>query len=189
RAMEQWQGYVDSLTTPLGIEVQEGAVQNARDLGANVDVRLRGRAASRPLVTYSGGELTAEELLRTLRTLPQSMLGQLGGATDEDIGGFLEGLTQNEILVAEAARAGFVIQQEATDSAVANVRSFLAQAANEMGLADIQPQDGETMNEAIERRVNAYLHRLLRGEPARLPQDALGLVLRPQFDIEVNDRA
>ena len=189
RMQEQQQTYLDQLFEPLDIQVQEGAVQNARDIGANPEMRLSGRAASRALVRYEGGELTAGELQAVLRTFPPTTLGQLVNAADDDIAAMLEGLTQNEILVAEAGREGFEISEAHEDSLRGVLRTQLASTVRAMGLTTVQPQDGETMNQAIERKVTSFLEQLLRGEMGPVELGPLSLALREEYDAELFERS
>jgi hypothetical protein len=57
------EAYITSLTDTMTIEVQEGAAENAREMVRSPDLSLRGRAASRALVRFKDGSLTASEFL------------------------------------------------------------------------------------------------------------------------------
>ncbi len=188
RESKREQEYVEGLTEPLDITVQEGAAANAKELAANPGMQLRGRAASRALVRYDGGSLTAANLLDRMRTWPQQQLGQFAAGSDDQLEQILEGLTREKILIEEAEEQGLSVSQAEQDSARAQIQAQLSFAARSVGLTSIQPQDGESMSEAIERRVNAYLDAVMRNEQQLIPLGVIGYALREQFGGEVFDR-
>lgn len=189
RGLDAERDYIEGLTNPLNITVAEGAVDNARELARDPSVSLRGRAASRALATYQGGELSASEYLDAIRMWNPGIWAQLIAAPDEQIKQVLEGMTRNEILVAEAEKQGLTVAPEESDSLQTMRRFQLRITAVNAGLTGIQPQDGETMREAIERRVNAYLEAILKGEQNALPLGPVSHTLRSQFDGEVFARS
>src|SRR5690606_21144775 len=75
------------------------------------------------------------------------------------------------------------------DSLRLAARMQLKRAAQEAGLVGIQPQDGETMNQAIERKVNTSMEAILKGEQNVVPLGPLSFSLRQQFGGEVFNRA
>lgn len=188
RNQEREGEYIENLVSGLGIKVEEGAAQTARELADNPSISLRGRAANRPLVTYEGGALTASEFLATARTWQPQLRSQLMTLGDEEMTQVLEGLTRNEVLVAEARKQGLEPSAAERDSARMQAQRSLQLAASAAGLTSIQPQQGETMNEAIARRVNGFLDALLRGEQNVVPLGQIGYSLRSQFGGEVFDR-
>jgi hypothetical protein len=189
RGLDAERTYIENLTEPLGITVEEGAIDNARELATNPAVDLRGRAASRAMVTYQGGDLTASEFVEVIRTWPVGYLNQLIVAQDDQIKQVLEGMTRNEILVAEAEKLGINASPEEADSMQSMRRLQLRMTAVNAGLTSIQPQDGETMPQAIGRRVTAYLESILRGEQNVLPVGAVSYALRTQYKGEVFPRS
>ncbi|NIP82228.1 MAG: hypothetical protein GWM90_24615, partial [Gemmatimonadetes bacterium] len=70
RRQESLTTYVDSLRDPVGMEIEQGAHDVARGLAEDPSERLSGRAASRELMTWDGGALTAREFVQVLRRLP-----------------------------------------------------------------------------------------------------------------------
>lgn len=130
RMFEATERYVKQLTEPLAIEVQAGAYDVARELAAKPMTELSNRAASRALVSYKGGSLTAAEYLDfiRLRTIPQQR-AQLAAATDEILETFLKGMASNEILLAEARKSGIETTAAERDSLMTEVRRQLAAAA------------------------------------------------------------
>lgn len=186
---EAEQKYVEDLVAPLNIAIVEGATENAREIARKPAMQLRGRAASRALVSYRGGELSAAEYLDVMRGWPAQQRGQLAQATDEQIGQVLEGLTRNEILVAEAADRGVTVSATERDSIRTQAVATLQQAASIAGLTSIQPQGGETQSQAVDRRVNSYLEAILRGEQNVVPLGPISYSLRTQYGGEVFERA
>jgi hypothetical protein len=110
-------------------------------------------------------------------------------APDEQITQVLEGMTRNEILVAEARKLGVMASPEDADSIRSMRRFQLRMTAVNAGLTSIQPQDGETMPEAVARRVTAYLEGILRGEQNAFPLGPVSYSLREQFKGEIFPRS
>ena len=189
RGVDAERTYIEGLTNPLNIAVEEGAVENARELARDPSVSLRGRAASRALARYQGGTLTAAEYLDAIRMWNPGIWGQLIAAQDAQVKQVLEGMTRNKILVAEAEKQGLAATPEEADSLQTMRRFQLRITAVNAGLTAIQPQDGETMREAVERRVNAYLESILRGEQNAFPLGPVSYSLRKQFDGEIFTRS
>jgi hypothetical protein len=179
--------YFTNLTAPLKITVEDGAVENAKELARKPGDNLRGRAANRALVKYEGGSLTAGEFLEVLRGAGDP--SGFANAPDETVKGTLEGLTRQEILINKAKSEGFDASEARRDTARMMVRSRLQMVGQGTGLTSIQPQDGETMMQAIERRVNAFLEAILRQEAQAIPFGPLSFSLREQFRGEVFERA
>jgi hypothetical protein len=189
RVVQAEEAYVRNLTEPLQIQVQEGAIEVAKELGRKPLTELRGRAASRPLVRYQGGSFTAAEFRGVMRAWQPQQRAQLGSASDDQIELVLQGLTRNKILVNEARTRGFALSATEQDSLRQEARQQLRMAAQMTGLSGIQPNEGETMNAAIERRVGEFLQMILRGEQAVLPLGPLTYSLREQYKGEVFERA
>ncbi len=183
------QDYVKSLTEPLGIAVQDGAYAVVRDLAKQPEMKLSGRAASRDLVTYKGGALTAGEIMDLMRALPPNRRAQFGSATDDQLKNVLEGLTRNKILVDEAARQGFKPTQQERDSLAALAHKQLAQVVKSAGLDDIKPQQGETQPQALERKVMGLVTEIVEGKQNVIPLGPVAYALREQYGAEVYDRS
>jgi len=181
--------YIKGLTDSLGINVQDGAAENAREIARTPGTALRGRAGSRSLVRYKGGSLTAADFLDVVRTWDPPVRGKLVAAPADQIRQVLEGITRNKVLVAEARRQGLDFKQEETDSLRDVMRMQLRTAAAGAGLLSIQPQDGENMQKAIDRKVTSLLTGILSDQQNAFPLGALSYSLRSQFGGEVYDRS
>jgi hypothetical protein len=189
REQEAEERYIEALVGPLSLQVVDGAVENAKEIARKPGMQLRGRAASRPLVRYQGGELTAAEFVNVMRAWPPQQRSMLPTAEDDQVRGLLEAIARNEILVRQAEREGLGVTEAERDSVRAGIRMQLQQAASMAGLTSIQPQEGETMLRAIERRVTSALEGILRGEQSVLPLGPISFSLRSQYGAEVFDRS
>ncbi|HEU5209757.1 MAG TPA: peptidylprolyl isomerase [Longimicrobiales bacterium] len=189
RTSEAEEAYVSRLTDSLNIEIEDGAIDVARDLAAKPGESLNRRAANRPLASYTGGAFTAGEYLDFIRSLPSNQRSRLAMAEDEEIENLLQFYTRNEILVAEARKQGVQTDSMQADSLQASARAQLQEAARAAGLLDIQPQQGETMEQAIDRKVMAYLQSILEGQQNVLSLGPLSYTLRSAYGGEVFERA
>jgi hypothetical protein len=189
RLLEAERGYIEQLTGGLSIEVQEGATENAREIARSPGTDLRGRPGSRTLVRYEDGALTALEFLEVVRTWDPPVRGQLVAATGDQIRQVLEGITRNKVLVAEARRQGLDFSEEESDSLRNVMRMQLRTAASGAGLIGITPQEDESTQEAIDRKVTALLNAILSNQQNAFPLGPLSYTLRSQFGGEVFDRS
>jgi parvulin-like peptidyl-prolyl isomerase len=181
--------YLVQLAETRRLEVQDGAVQVARELARNPSTNLSRRAAQRPLVRYTNGALTAAEYLRLMQQRPAAQRAQITGADDEQLADWLRLLARDEILIEEARRLGLDAPQTERDSARAEIRQQLVMSAREAGLIPIRPEAGETMNQAVQRQVLAYLQGIIGGERDVLPLGAIGFTLREQYGAELFERS
>jgi peptidyl-prolyl cis-trans isomerase D len=188
--LEAEEAYVRNLTEPLSIKVEEDAYEVARELARKPDTKLGSRAASRALVSYKGGEFSAaeyrQEVIRRFDPTRRAALAQLG---DEQMAEFLTTLTRFEILLAEARRAGVELEPAERDSIMDNAVRRLAALASAAGLRNIQPRQGETTAQAIDRAVRELLEGIAKGERSALPLGPLSYSLREQYGGAVFERA
>lgn len=189
RRAEAEELYVRGLTDSLNVTTTEGAVEVAKDLAGKPGDDLNRRAANRELTTYTGGAFTAGEYLDFIRGLPSNQRSRLASAQDEEIENLLDFYTRNEILVAEARKQGITTDSAQADSMRTTAREQLRAAANSAGLLSIQPQEGETQEQAIDRKVMGFLQGILAGEQNVLSLGPLSYALRSEYDGEVFERA
>lgn len=189
KVAEAEENYVKSLTDPMNIQVQDGAQEIVRDMAVNADKELRGRAASRALVKYKGGEFTAANFQKFLRRINMQTRVQIPPRDDEELKQLLENLTRNELLVAEAKRQGLDVPQARRDSVKNDIYAQLTSLVQQFGLHNVQPQQGETKEQAMERRVLALVEATVKGEQEMVPLGTLSYQLRDQLGGEVFDRA
>lgn len=189
RFAEAEEQYLTQLTETKSVEVQEGAVDVARDLARKPTTQLGRRAAQRPLVRYRDGGLTAGEYMRMMQQRPAQQRAQIAAASDDQIREWLRLVARDELLIDEARRLGLETPQEEIDSARIEVRQQLREAAQEAGLTPITPEQGETQAQAIQRQVMSFLRAVINGEANVVPLGAIGFSLREQFGAELMERS
>ncbi|HUG41232.1 MAG TPA: peptidylprolyl isomerase [Longimicrobiales bacterium] len=187
RRQESLDEYVSGLTEPAKLEVESGAGDIVRDLARRPATRLGGRAASRQLVTWEGGALTAGEFLQVIRRMPPQQRAGFAAMRDEQMNQVLEDLATNELVLSDAARRGISVPQAEQDSVTALLREQIAQLTRAAGLAG-PAQEGETQPEAVERRVRTLLENVLAGRANLLPLGALPYALRQKTDWRIHER-
>ena len=184
------ENYVKALVDPLNIEVQPGAYEVVKDLAGKPDASVRGRAASRALVKYKGGSFTAGDLVDFMRTrMNAQQRAGIAQQPDENIKNMLEAITRSKILVEEAGRKNLKIPEVRLDSMRNSAYQQLVEAARAAGLLNIQVQEGESKDQAIERRVLALLEATIKGETNVIPLGPLSYTLREQFKGEIFERS
>lgn len=181
--------YITNLTDSLNLAIEDGAIGVAKDLAQKPGTELNRRARTRSLVSYDGGGFTAGEFLAMIQTLQPNQRGRLASAPDEEIENLLRFYARNEILVAEAEKHNLMPRPGQEDSLRAVALSQLRTAAGAAGLLDIVPQEGETPEQAIDRKVLAFLQSILRGEQSVLTLGPISYALRAEYGAEIYERA
>jgi hypothetical protein len=189
KVQEAEQSYVKNLTDSANIKVKDGAYAIVKDLGVKPETPTKGRGANRELVEFKGGSYTLGDFLQFIRRLQPQQRATLPQRSDEELKGFLEGMARNKVLVMEARKQGMDIPKPRLDSLRNEVYTQLAQAVQQAGLRNIQPQQGESKDQAIERHVNGVIEAIIKGQQNPIPLGALSYSLREQFDGEVFERA
>lgn len=189
RVAEAEEGFLTSLTSSRNIEVQEGAVGIARDLAGKPNTQLSRRAAGRMLVEYTNGGITAGEYLDLMRQRNPQQRAQIAAASDEQLNEWLSMLARDELLIERAEQEGLTTPPARLDSARAELRAELRQAARDAGLLPIIPAQGESREQAVQRVVMDYIRSVISGERNVLPLDAIAFSLRQKYDAEVMERA
>ncbi|HEX6588653.1 MAG TPA: peptidylprolyl isomerase [Longimicrobiales bacterium] len=181
--------FVADITGPLDVELQDGAADVARELAQNPGRDLGRRAGNRALVSWEGGELTATEVQQVLRFFQRQQRDALQNAEPELIENLLRRMADNEILVQEAQRRGLSVSEASQDSARTGLVTSLRGAVRDAGLLDITPQEGESNEDAIERRVTTLLSAVINQQQTPLLLGALSYALRSMHEAEVFERA
>ncbi|MGK7310828.1 MAG: peptidylprolyl isomerase [Candidatus Longimicrobiales bacterium M2_2A_002] len=178
--------YVEAVRSEREMEIQEGAEEVARDLADDPSTPLQGRAASRELVTWDGGAVTAREMVRLFQGMPPRQRNQFAQASDQQMAQTLQDVATNEMIMTDAVERGITVPEEEQDSIRQLIREQVADMAQQAGLLG-EPQEGETEAEAVERRVRSYLNGVLSGQAEILPLGSLSLVFRQHSDWRVFD--
>jgi hypothetical protein len=186
RIMRAESTFVAGLETKGQMQVVEGAPALVREISRNPLARMGGRALRRDLVEYQGGSVTVGEVRQFLQTREPAFRQQVDQATDQQIiDNLLKALAQRELLVNEARTRGIEPNQARADSMMTMVRTSFLDAARQLGLVSIQPQEGETAEQAIDRAVKGLLTAILQGQREVIPLGGIAFSLRQQYPAEV----
>lgn len=177
-------GVVDAST----FDFADDAVEIVRRLAERPTTTLTPRAARRPLVSYGGGTVTVGELRDALVTEERGYLQQLSGAEDELIRSvILEELARREVLLQEARSGGFRPSAEVVDSLAGIARDRFLAVARQAGLAGIEPEPGETGEEAVERTVEERIRAVLSGARQPTQLGPIAFVLRREMRADLHE--
>jgi hypothetical protein len=185
---EAEQNYVKSLTDTMNLAVQPGSYEVVRELAKKPTTEVSGRAARRKLVEYKGGEVTAGDYARFLQRLQPQQRQMIVTQNDDNLKQLLEGLARNEILVAEAGRQKLEVPKTQLDSVRNEIKRQLRTAISEAQLNNVNVQSGESVDDAIQRRVLALLEGNIRGDRPVIPLGPISYSLREQYGAQVFER-
>ena len=188
RYSEQEDAYLTQLTEGKRLEVEEGAVDVARDLARKPGTQLNNRQGQRAMVTYADGALTAGEYLSLMQQRPPQDRGSVAGASDEQLRDWLRLLARDEILIEEAKRQGITTPQAEQDSARMELRRQLQSAAREAGLLGTASA-GENGTQATQQQVMALLNGIISGERNVVQIGSASFLLREKYGAEIFERA
>lgn len=178
--------YVDSIKKAANLQVQTGAAEAVKELAGQENLALRGRAASRSLVSFRGGELTAGELAELMQSAQPQQREQIKNASDADIKTFLEDQALREVLLAEARARNFRLPQAAVDSINRDTREAVRQLLQMAGLSGRQFPRGKAGNGAIQEAVRNLMEQAVAGQRPIRPLGKLGYALRNAYGADVN---
>ena len=181
--------FVDSLTTAAKPEVQAGAVKQVKELAGLDNLELKGRAASRTLLEYRGGEVTAGEVAQVMSQIPPEQRKQASAAPDTQVEGFLKQQATREIVLAEAKKRNFNLSRAASDSIRTEARGAIRQLLQSTGLGQRRVPKGSAGNAAIEEQVRQLIQAFIGGQAQLVPLGRLGQALRSSYGYEFNDAA
>jgi parvulin-like peptidyl-prolyl isomerase len=179
--------YVAGLEAQAAPRTSEGAYEVLKELARDPGVRLSGRAADRPLVSFEGGALTVGEYRHFMQTRQQQFRDQVVNGTDQQLEAFLRGLVQRELLLAEARVVGLDPPRARVDSLVAQGRAQLLSLADEIGLRRLDRAPGEDLQPAISRAVHAALQGVVTGAADVVPLGQIGFQLRNRYPATIYD--
>lgn len=187
--------YVTELDSTSGLSLADGAVELARALATTAPVRLSGRAAARPLVTWNAGSFSAGDFLSLARLSGEGFGEGVASASDQELAAVLRRLGQEEVLLEHARSLGFAPTEAETDSVAAEARAAIRERAALIGLtaqgtqpdADSVPVDPGNASQA--NRVEAALVRVVSGQSDIIPLGGVTLLLRDQGSWRINASA
>lgn len=126
--------YIAQLDTLAGLTLAEGALQITRALMESSPSRLSGRAAARPLMTWTDGVYTVGEFMELARVSPDGFAEGVLAASDEELEVALRRRGRQELLLAEAEARGFAATEAQADSLAAEARTAIRERAEVIGL-------------------------------------------------------
>ena len=181
--------YVTSVERDAGLEIAEGATDAVKEIARNPLARLSARGSRRTLVEFQGGELTVEELRTFMQTRDPAFRQQVTQASAQQIhDNVLRALVRRELLVNRARELGIAPAQARADSLIQSFRDGFRDIARQLGLVGIEPaQDGETLEEAVERTVHELVGQVIRQERDVIPLGAVTFALRQQYLAEISE--
>lgn len=179
--------FIDSLSTATHLKVESGAPAHVRELAKNPGEPLRGRAASRALVTFTGGSYTAADLKQLLGGAPPEALQQISTAADSLIEGFLKEQSQQKMLLAEAHKRGIQPNAAEVQQLRDQAREAIHQAVAMSGIAASRAPRGSAGNAVIEQQVNELLKQAVVGQRQLPPLGILGTQLRAIYGSNFNE--
>ncbi|HST58085.1 MAG TPA: peptidylprolyl isomerase [Longimicrobium sp.] len=182
--------YVDSLKKSSNLQVLPEAIGIVKELAGEDDLALRGRSASRKLVTFQGGELNAGELAELMQSAQPQEREQIKTAQEEQLRGLLEDQALREVLLAEAGRKNFTLAPAVVDSINRNTRAAVRELLQMSGLAGRQFPKGKAGNGAIQEAVRNLMEQAVAGQRPIRPLGKLGYALRKYYEgASVNDES
>lgn len=178
--------YIAGVMDAADSEIQTGAAEVVREVARSPRANLSRRAASRRLVTYSGGSVTVEDLRDFMETRDASYRVDVIEADDQAIeNGVLEALLQRQLLARAAVDLGLSVPEARQDSLTDVARLRFVDAARTLGLTGIAPQDGESRQEAVQAAVTSLMQAVVSNQTNVLPLGPIALTLRKQFRNEI----
>jgi hypothetical protein len=166
--------------------VQPTAVESLRELAGQEDLDVRGRAASRTLATYQGGDVTTGEFAKLMQNVPAGQREQLKTAGETDLRGFVENEALKEYLYADAQKKNFRLSAAAVDSIRTGARNGIHQVLEMAGLANRRFPKGKAGNGAIQEAVRQLMEQTVSGQRQLPPLGKLGFALRNSYGADVN---
>jgi hypothetical protein len=181
--------FVDSLTTASNLKVEGDAPKQVRDLAKSPGEPLRGRAASRALVTFNGGRFTTGDFQTLVASAPPEALQQISQAPDSLIQSFLKEQSQQKLLLAEARKRGIQPSQTDVQQLREQARQVVLQAVQLSGIGARRAPKGEAGKPIIEQQVRELLQQAVVGQRQMPPLGILGAQLRGIYGSSFNQSA
>ena len=178
--------FVDSLKKVATVQVQPGAPAALKEMAAQENLSLRGRAASRSLATYKGGEITSGEVAELMQGASMQDRESMKEAPEEQIKPFLEDQALREFLLLEARNKNFRLSNAAVDSIRTDARSAIRQVLQMAGFEGRRFPRGKQGEGAIQEAVRTLMEQAVAGQRPIRPLGKLGYALRNAYGADVN---
>lgn len=178
--------FVDSLKKVATVQMEAGAPAALKEMAAQENLSLRGRAASRTLVTYKGGEVTAGEVAELMQAASAQDRQSMKDAPDDQIKPFLEDQALREFLLLEARNKNFRLSNAAVDSIRNDARAAIQQVLQMAGFQGRRFPRGKQGEGAIQEAVRTLMEQAVAGQRPIRPLGKLGYALRNAYGADVN---
>lgn len=185
RSAEAESTFVAQVEEPAEVELVDDAVEQARTLAEDFSGQIDANADQQTLVQLADGAYTARDYQLFLASQPGQLRTQIAQATDDQIEGLLRELVRGELLVQEAERRGLTLPEGEMEELEEEIRGEYLRFAELLGLDSIEPEEGETLEQAVEREITELMPRLVQGEQNVYPLAALALPLRVHYGVQI----
>lgn len=186
RVAEAESTYIAGLMDAADLQVQESEYETVRQLAQTPNMSLSRRARNRPIVEFAGGSLTLGDLQDWILSRSGPYRGQIRDANDQQLNAFLTDLTRERLLIRAAHSEDIDVPQTRRDSVSAAIRSSVKEVARQLGILQIQPRAGQSMDQAADAAVLDVLRQIVGGEREVIPMGGVSFILRKQFPSRVN---
>ena len=186
RVAEAESTYVAGIIEAAGVEVHADGFETARLLAETPQMELSPRARERPIVSFSGGAYTVGDLQDWIQFRPAALRSEIQGATDEQLDGFVRNLTRERLLIQAAEQEGIQVSDAKRDSLATAIRSGVKGAARQLGLLNLSPVEGQSIEDTAYDAVIALLEQVVGGETEVIPLGEVSFALRKQFESHIN---
>ncbi|MFH1763190.1 MAG: peptidylprolyl isomerase [Gemmatimonadota bacterium] len=183
--MEAESTFVANLVQAAKLETDTASFETVRQVAAEPDMELTGRALARALVRYDGGALTLAEFREWLLTSPANVPAQVQAAPDEQIDNLLQSLARSELLVNRAIAEGIEIPSARQDSMAMGILTGVRAIAQELGFFQLTPQEGESLEAAADRVVRDRLVQIVQQGREVFPLQTGAYALKEQYGARI----
>ena len=125
--------------------------------------------------------MTAGDVQQFIQTRAPEFAGQVQQASDGPLETLLHTLARERLLVKKAADAGIEIDPARRDSLLEVTRDQLVQAADQLGIRQITPVQGESASGALDRTVRGIIQSVLDGSTNVIPLGVVTASLREEY--------
>lgn len=130
RSAERQARTADSLLDAAQRSVQEGAPAAAMRIASEIDMAESSIQGSTPLVRFTGGSMTAQDLRRLFQAMP-SLRDKFALATESEVEEYLLELATDEVLVRAAVATGFGPNEQDREELQLSMAARLAEIATQ----------------------------------------------------------
>lgn len=179
------QAYVDSLSAAAQLAIRPGGPAAVREIAAQSDERVRGRAGERALASYKGGELTAGEVADVMRAQPD-LRGAIPQANDQQLEEMVKQLSHRELLLREASARGMSLTGAENETLRTSARQGIRSLIGVAGISTRRAGKGAAAQQAVQKEVDALIGGVVSGTRQAPPLGVLGSALRDAYKPEIN---